>query len=316
MQGIDTIDTCAMLLHGIDTNLIVALRALLQEGNVTRAAKKVGLGQSSMSHALARLRAHFDDPLLVQAGRTLVLTERAKALIGPVELAIAQFERVFLSRDAFDPRTSGRTFRIVATDNLELYLLPKLMAVLAREAPFVDLRFYRLPSNWTEALQRGDCDLKLGRKYAIDPSLHGQDLLEERFVCVLRKGHPLAGRKRLTLAEYAGLSHVVVSPSAALGDPATGLVDELLRKHGAKRRIALSVPNFLVAPFVIAANDLALTVSARLSGSFERSLRLRVVDLPVRLATYTLNQVWAERAHEDEGHRWLRQTIARTLAAA
>ncbi|WP_394846291.1 LysR family transcriptional regulator [Pendulispora brunnea] len=297
-------------------NLIVALRALLQERNVTRAAKKVGLGQSSMSHALARLRAHFDDPLLVQAGRTMVLTERAKALMGPVEAAIAHFERVFLSRESFDPRTSERTFRIVSTDNLELYLLPRLMAVLAREAPKVDLRFHHLPSNWVEALQRGDCDLKLGRKYAIDPSLHRQDLVEERFVCVLRKGHPLAARKRLTLAEYAGLSHVVVSPSAALGDSVTGLVDELLRKQGAKRRIALSVPNFLVAPFVVAANDLALTVSARLIDSFDRALRLRVVELPLRLATYTLNQVWAERVHQDEGHRWLRQTVARTLAAA
>ncbi len=107
-----------MLLHGIDTNLIVALRALLAERNVTRAAKNVGLSQSSMSHALARLRAHFGDPLLVQVGRSMVLTERAKSLVGPVETAVSQLERVVLRGEPFDPARSKRTFRIMTKDNL------------------------------------------------------------------------------------------------------------------------------------------------------------------------------------------------------
>jgi len=305
-----------MLLRGIDANLIVALRALLHERNVTRAAKSVGLGQSSMSHALARLRAHFDDALLVQVGRAMVLTERGKSLISPVELAVSQLERVFLRTEKFDPRTAERTFRIVGTDNLELYLLPKLMLLLAREAPKIDLRVHHLPQNWVDVLERGEADLKLGRKYKIDPSLRSQDLLDERFVCVLRKGHPLAVRPRLTLAEYVGLSHVLVSPSAGLADAAAGPVDAILSKQGLERRIALTVPDFLVAPFVVAANDLALTVSERLAASFERSLKLRLVELPIRLAAYKLTQVWAERAHDDDGHRWLRDAIVRALSDA
>ncbi len=113
-------------MHAIDTNLIVALRALLQERNVTRAAKAVGLGQSSMSHALARLRVHFGDPLLVQVGRNMVLTERAKGLLGAVEQAVENLEKVFIQSERFDPRTSARVFKVAAPDNLEFYVLPRV----------------------------------------------------------------------------------------------------------------------------------------------------------------------------------------------
>src|SRR5438552_19185305 len=105
-----------MLLRAVDTSLVIALRALLQERNVTRAAKLVGLGQSSMSHALARLRDHFGDPLLVQVGRRMVLTERAKSLIQPASEAVAKLESVFLDKGTFDPKTSERVFHIAATD--------------------------------------------------------------------------------------------------------------------------------------------------------------------------------------------------------
>src|SRR5262249_28735626 len=160
---------------------LIPLRALLQERNVTRAARRVGLSQSSMSHALARLRAHFDDALLVQAGRHLVLTERAKALIEPVEQATAKLERVFLHHERFDPRTSRRLFRIVSTDNLALYLFPRLVALLSKEAPGIAIRVEQLPADWVEPLQSGEIDLKLGRKYPIAAGLRSQQLFEERF---------------------------------------------------------------------------------------------------------------------------------------
>ncbi|WP_394828189.1 LysR family transcriptional regulator [Pendulispora albinea] len=300
----------------MDMNLIVALRALLHARNVTRAAKSVGLSQSSMSHALGRLRAHFDDALLVKVGRSMVLTELGKSLIPSVDSAVAQLERVFVRREKFDPLTAERTFHIVGTDNLELYLLPRLMALLAREAPKIDLRVHRLPDDWVSVLERGDADLKLGRKYKIAPTLRSQDLLEERLVCVVRKGHPIANKKRLTAAEYAALAHVVVAPWLALGSPAVSVVDEALLKHGLERRVVLTVPNFLVAPFVVAQNDLALTVSERLTRTFERSLKLEIIELPIRLAHYKLTQVWAERANDDDGHQWLRQTIVRALSNA
>lgn len=144
-----------MQLRGIDTNLIRALHALLCEQNVTRAAKQVGLGQSSMSHALARLRAHLDDPLLAPVGRKLVLTELGKQLREPVAAAVAQLELVFAPRESFEPATSQRTFRIASTDNLALYILPRLMASLQKTAPGIDLRVCALQEDWAGAFLAG-----------------------------------------------------------------------------------------------------------------------------------------------------------------
>jgi DNA-binding transcriptional LysR family regulator len=303
-----------MDLRGVDVNLVLALRALLLERNVTRAAKRVGLGQSSMSHALARLRAHFDDPLLVPVGRTLVLTERAKGLTAPTERAVEELERVFRGRSDFDPTTSDRTFRLLGTDNVELFLLPKLAALLAREAPGVSLKVVHLPADWADVLRRGEADLKLGRRHPPVAGLRGEDLLEERFACAVRKGHPAP--RRPTLAQYASYRHVLVSPSPVEGDTGAGLVDAMLATQGLDRRVAMTVPHFLVAPFVVAATDLVLTASERLLAPFRRRLGLRTFALPARKATYTLAQMWAERANEDPAICWLRSAVVRALRTA
>jgi DNA-binding transcriptional LysR family regulator len=297
-----------MLLSGIDTNLIVALRALLVRQNVTRAAKDVGLSQSSMSHALARLRAHFDDPLLVPVGRTLVLTERAKRLIQPTTDAVAQLERVFTRGEPFDPRTSKRVFWIAATDNVELYLLPRLAARVQKTAPGIDLRVCSLPDAWIPQLERGDIDLKLGRKYALPAGLESQDLSDERFACVVRKGH--RARKRLSVAQFAALDHLSIEPTATAAAEPFNQIDDRLRALGLRRRIRLTVPHFLVAPFVVASSDLVLTAPVRLLAPFVRRLALRELQLPLELRGYKLSQVWARRSHDDAAHRWLRAEIA------
>ena len=303
-----------MQLRGMDTNLVVSLHALLAHANVTRAAKAMGLSQSSMSHALARLRAHFDDPLLVPAGRKLVLTERARALVAPVNAAVAQLEAVFDSPPPFDPRTSERTFRIAATDNLELYVLPHLARVFASEAPRIDLRVTALPPDWARALQHGDIDLKLGRKSAVGESLTSEDLSEERLASVVRADHPVSARP--TLAELAALDHLVVTPSALPSTPAMGVGAAVLARHQLTRRVALTVPHFLVAPFVVAASEMVLTAPARLVEPFVALLGLRRLVLPVKLARYTRSQGWAQRCADDPGHRWLRARIAEVFSAS
>ena len=310
--GIDSAPPAAladrMLLAGIDTNLIVALRALLVRQNVTRAAKDVGLSQSSMSHALARLRAHFDDPLLVPVGRTLVLTERAKSLAQPVADAVAHLERVFTHAEPFDPRTSQRVFRIAATDNVILYLLPRLAALLQETAPGIDLRVTSLPDAWIPQLERGEIDLKLGRKYALPAGLDSQDLSDERFACVVRLGH--RARRKLTVQQFAALDHLSIEPTAAPTAEPFNQIDEHLRALGLRRRIRMTVPHFLVAPFVVASSDLVLTAPVRLLAPFIDRLELRELALPLELRGYKLSQVWARRSRDDDAHRWLRETIA------
>lgn len=301
-----------MQLRGVDTNLIIALRALLVHQNVTKAARDVGLGQSSMSHALSRLRAHFDDPLLVPAGRELVLTDRAKSLIEPVAEAVARLERVFAGAEPFNPQTSRRTFRIAATDNIELYVLPYLADVLQKTAPGIEVRVCALPEDWAMALQRGDIDLTIGRKCPVPGRLESQELSQEQCACVVRGGHPMGPKP--TLREYAARDHLLIAPMAQPTAEPSGYVDAALADQGLRRRIALTVPHFLVAPFIVVNSDLVLTAPTRLLEPFAKLLRLRRVDLPFILTGYKLSQVWAARSGDDAAHRWLRSTIAQALA--
>ncbi len=305
-------------LRGIDTNLVVALHALLHDPNVTRAAKTVGIGQSSLSHALARLRLHFGDPLLVKVGRGMVLTERARALLSPVDAAVRSLSTVFAPPAAFDPGVSRRTFRVVSTDNVEVFLLPHLVQLLAAEAPGVDLSFHHLGSDWQNELRRGACDLKLGRKAPLPEGLRNQDLFRERLVCVLRRGHPLAParKKALTLERYLSLGHVVVAPTTAVSDAVDDWVDRALRGRKLSRRVALVVTHFLAAPFVVASSDLCLTVSESLVQAFRPLLPLVAHPMPFGRGEYRLSQVWSAHADADPGHRWLRGVVARAARAA
>ncbi|MFM2417937.1 MAG: hypothetical protein RL385_2660 [Pseudomonadota bacterium] len=259
-----------MELAGIDANLITALHALLTRQWVTRAAADVGLPQSSISRALARLRSRFGDPLLVARGRRLVMTAWAEALVEPTTLAVVQLERVFLSApEPFRPETSQRRFRLAAPDNVALYLLPTLAHELARRAPRINVCVAPIPPDWRRALLRGDLDLKLGRATALEDGLHEDIFSREPMTCVLRRDHPLGDRP--TLAEYAALGHVLVTPDAGPPNP-QGMIDELLARRRLTRRIALTVPHFLVAPFVVARTDLALTIDAVDEYTWPRSM--------------------------------------------
>jgi DNA-binding transcriptional LysR family regulator len=295
-----------MRLASVDTHLVVALHALLAERSVTRAARRTGVTQPTMSHALARLRAHFDDPLLVQVGREMTLSERGRDLVEPTAAAIARLEQVFAPAERFDPAQARRRFQLAATDNLELLLLPALARTLAAEAPKIELRCRNLAPEWAEQLRRGELDLKLGRGAAVPDGCRSTLLARESLVCVLRRGHP-AARGRLTPARYAGLDHLVVSPLPE----ELGFVDRVLAEQGLRRRTVMTVSHFLVAPFIVAGSDLVLTISGRVAATMAKRLDLVVRPCPVLTEGYSLTMVWAERHTEDAGHRWLRQAIVR-----
>ncbi len=300
-----------MRLESIDTHLVVALHALLQERNVTRAAKRVGLTQPSMSHALSKLRDHFDDPLLAPAGRALELTERGRSLLAPVSTAIDALRDVFAPAPPFDPKLVARTFRIASSDNLELLVLPPLAALLEREAPRIDVRSSDLGADWRERLRRGELDVKLGRAETPAPGLRSRVLFQERLVCLVRRGHP-AMRGRLTPQRYAALDHLLVAPRGG----ETGIVDDVLAARGLERRVAMTVPHFLVAPFVVASSDVVLTISTRVAERFASRLGLVTLPCPVPTPKYALAQTWAASMDDDEGHAWFRDAVARVCLEA
>jgi DNA-binding transcriptional LysR family regulator len=296
-----------MNLNAIDVNLLVTLDVLLREESVTEAAKVLGLSQSAVSHALSRLRDLFDDELLVRSGRSMVRTGRGEELMGPLRQALGQLEAVVSAGGEFEPDTSEAEFRIGANDYGQFVLLPPLIEALQAEAPRVNLRVRELGSEPpTRRLAHGDLDvaLTLGLPEHVSPSLYRRDLFKIDLVSLVREGHPKVG-KTMELDCYCELPHILVSP---LGDD-EGVVDMTLRRMGRRRRVALVVPHFMIAPHLVATTDMILTTSRSVAESYAKFLPIRLLEPPLELERGTLSMVWHPRSHGDEGHRWLRRRI-------
>ena len=299
-------------LDGVDLNLLRVLDALLTTRHVTRAAERLGLSQPAASHALARLRALLDDPLFVRTPTGLTPTPRAAQLADPLRAALAALEAAVLGGAAFDPATARRTFTVATTDYGSFVMVPPLLERLRRDAPGVDLWVRNTQPDAFEQLALGDADLAVGplSPAAARASIHARLLYEERFVCMVRKGHP-AVRRGLDLATLAALSHVLVAPRGAPG----GVVDEVLAKHGLARRVALAVPHFLMAPHVVAGSDLVVTIGARVAAAFVELLPLQVFEPPVPVPGFKVSLAWHARTHHDPAHQWLRAAIVERFGA-
>jgi DNA-binding transcriptional LysR family regulator len=291
-------------LGAFDLNLLRAFDALWVERNVTRAARRVGLTQSALSHALGRLREQLDDPLFRPSPTGMVPTARAQALARPVGEALRLFGRAVARPEAFDPRALERTFTLATSDYGELVFLPRLVARLEREAPGVSLVVRPHELHLERELVSGAHDLVLTPARSAAPGIREEVLLDERFVCVLRKGHPLA-KKRLTLARFLALRHVLIAPLNVGEAP----VDATLRAIGRTRRVTVRVPHFLSAPMVVAGSDHVITLPARVVAALGAS-RFAVHAPPVPVGGFSVRQLWHERNDADPGHQWLRRVVA------
>jgi DNA-binding transcriptional LysR family regulator len=291
-----------------DLNLLVTLDALLQEGSVTRAAKRIGLSTPATSHALARIRAWLGDPILVRAGRTMVLTPRAEQLRPEVRSLVEDAKRVLSAAVPFAPQDLKRTFTIYTTDHVLLVLGPALDRILRAEAPDVSLRF--LPSvtdDWIP-LRDGVADLSVCILGHFPPEFRTKRLFVDSFTCVVRADHPRVG-EGLTLAEYLALDHIIVAP---LGLPSH--VDAVLAEQGLARRIRHVVPYFITGLLMAAQSDDILTVSSRAATAMAPLLPIRMLAPPLTLSSYSLNLLWHPRLEMDPANRWLRGVFQRAVA--
>jgi DNA-binding transcriptional LysR family regulator len=290
-------------LAAVDLNLLVALDALLVERNVTRAAARIGLTQSAMSHALARLRALLDDELLVRAPNGMVPTIRAEALAGPIRAALEQVARA-LAPAAFEPKTARGRVVVGTSDYVELVLLPEVVSRLAVEAPGIDLRVLSL-DDALGPLASGEIDLAIAPPDAY-PERAGtfkRRLFEDRFVCIVRNGHPLA-KKKLTLSRFTAARHALISPRGKEG----GFVEDALARLGLARRVTVAVPHFLIAPHLVASSNLVLTVAQRVASLLAEPLALTILAPPPELALvgFEMATFWHERSQSDPMLRWVR----------
>lgn len=294
--------------YPVDPSLLLSLEALLQERHVSRAARRMGLTQSAMSRVLARLRVELGDPLLVRSGRSLLLSPRAERIQRQLPGVLLQLAQLLSADAAFDPRTSRRSFRIATVDYGIAVAVVPLMRLLAREAPGVEVSVESLRGDFDEELQSGALDLVLAPRRKSSVGLIWTKARSDRFVSVVRKGHP-AVKRTLDLDLYCALSHVVVVPERRAGNP----IDKLLAQHGRKRHIALRVSSFLAAPLAVAESDLVLTTPESLARRFATDFKLQVHTPPFALEPLALALAWHERQRTDPGHTFLRTMVARAL---
>ena len=297
-----------MDLHGIDLNLLVAFDALMAERSVTRAGKRIGRTQPAMSAALARLRALFGDELFVRGPSGLQPTQRANDLAEPLGRALAEIGRALDFTQQFDPATSSQAFTLALSDHPAFLLLPRLVEALREQAPNATLRIdaFTHRDDAVSILDAGDADLTLGvpPRQPVGGRILSRPLFEERFVCILRRGHPAAARP-LDLPGFLGLPHLLVSPE---GDR-FGQVDAALAATGQRRHIALSLPQMYAAPAVVARSDLIATLLEGVVTASACRDELLVLPPPITLAPVPFVMSWHRRNDAHPVQRWLRNLL-------
>lgn len=290
-------------MSGPDLNLLVTLDVLLAEGSVARAAQRLRLSASAMSRALARLRQATGDPLLVRAGRGLVPTPRALELRERVSRLVQDGEAVLRPADRLELKQLVRTFTLRTSEGFVENFGPGLLARIGKEAPGVRLRFLQKPNRDSTPLRDGTVDLETGVVGKVtSPEVMTQALFRDRFIGVVRKGHPLS-RGKLTPARYAAGRHILVSR----GTSDKGPIDDALQAVGLERDIVTIVGGFSVALSLARASDLIASVPERHTGNLRAGMHS--FTLPISAPEITVSLLWHPRLDADPAHRWLRGCV-------
>jgi DNA-binding transcriptional LysR family regulator len=291
-----------MNLNKVDLNLFIVFDAIYTEANLTRAGQIVGITQPAVSNALARLRETFNDPLFVRTAQGMVPTPMAQNIIGPVRNAL-QLLRVSVQESrTFNPAQANKTYRISMTDLTETVILPLLFQRLRRLAPTVQIEsFLAKRRETTKELAAGRLDFAVDAPLNTDPQVRHVKLMEDRYVCAMRRGHPLA-KEKISLEEYLSLSHIHISSRRS----GLGYIDLSLGKMGIQRKVVLRSQHYLMASTVLHGTDLAITVPER----FARRQDLHYVDLPVHdVPSLETHLYWHESTDQDPANRWMREQI-------
>ncbi|MBK6337521.1 MAG: LysR family transcriptional regulator [Betaproteobacteria bacterium] len=292
-----------------DLNLLVTLDVLLAEGSVARAARRLRLSPSAMSRALARLRETTGDPLLVRAGRGLVPTPRALELRERVGQLVQDGEAVLRPAEKLKLKQLVRTFTLRTSEGFVENFGPDLIARVREQAPGVRLCFVQKPDKDSTSLRDGIVDLETGVVgKATAPELRVQALFRDRFIGVVRMGHPLC-QGEITPARYAAGGHILVSRRGVDRGP----IDEALTPLGLEREICVTVAGFSTALALARVSDLIASVPERHTGNLRAGLHS--FPLPVSTPEITVALFWHPRLNADPAHRWLRGQVRDVCAA-
>ncbi|MGN6764709.1 MAG: LysR family transcriptional regulator [Rhizobiaceae bacterium] len=287
----------------VDLNLLAALDVLIQDRSVTRAARRLGLSTSAMSRTLSRLRKALGDPVLVPAGRAMVLTPHAEAIAEQVRTLAAGAQAVLRPPPPIDPWEMEREFTVRANEAFTQLYAAKLSAAVSAVAPGVRLRFVPKPDKDITPLRDGKVDLEIGVISGDGGELRAQTLYRDTYVGIARAGHPLFDAS-ITPERLCAWGHVVFARRRDRLSPA----DEALASRGLSRRVSVIVPGFPAVIAVASASDL-LGLVPRSACLALPGYNITLFDLPIPMPELIVSQIWHPRIDADAGHRWLRAMV-------
>ena len=286
--------------------------ALARDGNLTDAAKQIGLTQPAASHALARLRRELQDPLFVRTSEGMRPTPYGTRLAAAVRDALQVLRDGLDRHQDFEPRTSKRTFNVFMSDVGQLLYLPPLLARLSAEAAGVTLRVRSVPAKAPHLmLKSGEVDLAIGTFTTLISGCTQIRLFQDRYVCVVRKDHP-AFEHGMTAEAFRDVPYALADASGYVHE----LLDRWLARQKMRRNVKLHVPHFLVLPLVISRSDLLAIMAKRVADLFADIVPLKIMPPPTKVPGYDVKLFWHERFHREPANRWLRDFVFTTLKAA
>jgi DNA-binding transcriptional LysR family regulator len=294
----------------IDLNLLSVFQEVYRERQISGAARRLGLTQSAVSNALARLRRTFGDELFVRTAHGMQPTPLAQQMAEPIGAAMAQVALALSQRSRFDPATSMRRFTLAMTDVGEVYFMPVLIERCRALAPTVEISSVRANAlTLKDDMETGRVDLAIGAFEEVSEALYQRQLFRQRFVSMFRKGHPL-GTGAVDLARFVQATHLIVDAAQSPYDR----INALLEKAGVMAQARFRVPHFTAVPYIVATSDLVVTVPQKLAESAARPFGLKWIEPPLALPTLQTNVFWHRRFNHDAGIQWLRGLIADVFA--
>ncbi len=287
-----------MPLPNVDLNLFIVFDVVYEQRNLTRAARILNITQPAVSNALKRLRGAFNDPLFVRTPHGVAPTPVADNISTSVKEALHLLNISLAEGDVFAPSISDRTFTFSVNDLDEVIVMPKLMDQLADLAPRVSIECFTVPRRDLESeLAAGSLDFALDVPLFSTRQLCRRQLSTERYVCIVRPGHPAVGSE-LTLDQYLDLEHIHVSGRRG----GVGHVDRALDRLGRQRNIQLRMQNYMAGPQVVASTNLALTIPLSLAIMYD----MKMLELPFTVETLDQFLYWHKSADKDQANIWMR----------
>lgn len=294
----------------IDLNLLSVFQEVYRERQISAAARRLGLTQSAVSNALARLRRTFGDELFVRTAYGMQPTPLAQQMAEPIGAAMVQVALALSQRSRFDPATSARRFTLAMTDVGEVYFMPVLIERCRTVAPNVEIASIRANGlTLKDDMETGRVDLAIGAFEDVSEALYHRALFRQPFVSMFRKDHPLA-KGKVDLERFVAAPHLIVDAAQSPYDRINGLLEKAGVTAGARFR----VPHFTAVPYIVSTSELVVTVPQKLAESAASPFGLKWIEPPLALPALQTNVFWHRRFNHDPGIQWLRGLIADVFA--